>query len=572
MTNKIDIVLKAITDQIAGALPNDTVKNLKLGATLVLSTCSYPTKDLQCSTHIHSSINTITIHPKQPKESQVNEPDVGQEEKGNFTYVIDFMIVEDISSIIDPRLSRVVLGRPFIEVSNMTHGLPKRVVRFTNENDEVAYKMPHKIKQYNSLSNLEKEHIKSVYLRNEEDKKRGVDYPTRGDAPNLEATLYDIAHYMSKVPFDRITEFKTAQRQLDAGSLVASGERAGLADRVRSQGRENLRIRMDLDDTQRRLRRLESLVERRLGFRHWVELLAKIATNSALSKQLLKDDVTEDNMNERLGMLLLRKRRELAEQRSTFRPKPTLDAPSAKRANQGVPQVLATSSQVPAVPSSADVSISAATTPEVPAAESCPTDTLTASVHVSVEHSIAASTHSSSRRRRKHIAKKQVTPIVDIADATLIKFDSDSGSDDDPLPYAPYAGWKMVPSLLETAGTVDNLYQQEDPDTFLWGDLHVLFQSLDDKDARDFWRNQDSWRIRSWHLYPRAQVHILETVNGRVIYMFVDVSYPLSAATFERMLKHGLEVPKLLVGGDLTMAEQLISFIKVALLNAQYVV
>ncbi|GJX21199.1 hypothetical protein Tco_0223876 [Tanacetum coccineum] len=32
------------------------------------------------------------------------------------------------------------------------------------------------IEQYNSLSNLEKEHTKSVYLRNEEDKRRGVDY------------------------------------------------------------------------------------------------------------------------------------------------------------------------------------------------------------------------------------------------------------------------------------------------------------------------------------------------------------------------------------------------------------
>ncbi|GKB99735.1 hypothetical protein Tco_0985872 [Tanacetum coccineum] len=95
---------------------------------------------------------------------------------GNFTYVVDFMIVEDISSIIDPRLSQVVLGRPFIEISNMTHDLPEGVVRFTNENDEVAYKMPHKIEQYNSLSDLEKEHTKSVYLRNEEDKRRGVDY------------------------------------------------------------------------------------------------------------------------------------------------------------------------------------------------------------------------------------------------------------------------------------------------------------------------------------------------------------------------------------------------------------
>ncbi|GJY49108.1 retrotransposon ORF1 [Tanacetum coccineum] len=95
---------------------------------------------------------------------------------GNFTYVVDFMIVEDISSIIDPRLSQVVLGSLFIELSNMSHDLPEGVVRFTNENDEVAYKMSHKIEQYKSLSDLEKEHTKLVYLRNEEDKRRGVDF------------------------------------------------------------------------------------------------------------------------------------------------------------------------------------------------------------------------------------------------------------------------------------------------------------------------------------------------------------------------------------------------------------
>ncbi|GJW68565.1 hypothetical protein Tco_0122989 [Tanacetum coccineum] len=72
---------------------------------------------------------------------------------GNFTYIVDFMIIEDISSIIDPRLSQVVLGKPFVEISNMTHDPQEGVVRFTNGNDEVAYNMPHKIEQYNSLSN-----------------------------------------------------------------------------------------------------------------------------------------------------------------------------------------------------------------------------------------------------------------------------------------------------------------------------------------------------------------------------------------------------------------------------------
>ncbi|GKA73465.1 hypothetical protein Tco_0779767 [Tanacetum coccineum] len=58
----------------------------------------------------------------------------------------------------------------------MTHDPPEGVVRFTNKTDEIAYKMPHKIEQYNSLSDLEKEHTKLVYLRNDEDKRRVVEY------------------------------------------------------------------------------------------------------------------------------------------------------------------------------------------------------------------------------------------------------------------------------------------------------------------------------------------------------------------------------------------------------------
>ncbi|GKB41034.1 MAK10-like protein [Tanacetum coccineum] len=276
MTNKIDTVLKAITDRIAGALPSDTVKNPKLSTYPVLSARSYPTEDPQCSTHIHGSINAITIHPKQQSESHDDKPEENKEEEkdnqenihvnpsvppdllisfitekvlklnsffeslglvpqssntklvctkgddsdvmfieivktnddshkeepkvgeqeveyfdifptrselayhkylmcGNFTYNIDFMIVEDISSIIDLRLSQVVLGRPFVEISNMNHDPPEGVVRFTNKTNEVAYKMPHKIKQYNSLSDLEKQHTKLFYLRNDEDRRRGVE-------------------------------------------------------------------------------------------------------------------------------------------------------------------------------------------------------------------------------------------------------------------------------------------------------------------------------------------------------------------------------------------------------------
>ncbi|GKC38062.1 hypothetical protein Tco_1050446 [Tanacetum coccineum] len=76
MIYKIDMVLKSITDRIAGALPRDTVKNLKLNVnstSLVLFARSYPIEDPQCLTQIHSSINTIAIHQGNPHNDKPEE-------------------------------------------------------------------------------------------------------------------------------------------------------------------------------------------------------------------------------------------------------------------------------------------------------------------------------------------------------------------------------------------------------------------------------------------------------------------------------------------------------------------
>ncbi|GKA25397.1 hypothetical protein Tco_0711506, partial [Tanacetum coccineum] len=81
MTNKIDTMLKAITDQIAGTLPSDTVKNPKLGTHPASSTRSYPTTDPQCSTQIYSSINAIIIHPKQQSDSHDRIKENNEEER-----------------------------------------------------------------------------------------------------------------------------------------------------------------------------------------------------------------------------------------------------------------------------------------------------------------------------------------------------------------------------------------------------------------------------------------------------------------------------------------------------------
>ncbi|GJY18929.1 hypothetical protein Tco_0390420 [Tanacetum coccineum] len=72
MTNKIDTLLKAITDRMAGAIPSDTVKNLKLNTSLVSSVRSYLTIDPQCSSHPSTSINAVKTCSKEASHSQTS--------------------------------------------------------------------------------------------------------------------------------------------------------------------------------------------------------------------------------------------------------------------------------------------------------------------------------------------------------------------------------------------------------------------------------------------------------------------------------------------------------------------
>ncbi|GKD68504.1 hypothetical protein Tco_1322594, partial [Tanacetum coccineum] len=77
MTNKIDTVLKAITDRITGALPGDIVKNPKLNVNStspVLSARSYPTVDPQCSSYPYNSINAVKKCSDETNHSQKDQP------------------------------------------------------------------------------------------------------------------------------------------------------------------------------------------------------------------------------------------------------------------------------------------------------------------------------------------------------------------------------------------------------------------------------------------------------------------------------------------------------------------
>ncbi|GJV84719.1 hypothetical protein Tco_1524617, partial [Tanacetum coccineum] len=92
--------------------------------------------------------------------------------------------------------------------------------------------------------------------------------------------------------------------------------------------------------------------------------------------------------------------------------------------------------------------------------------------------------------------------------------------------------------------------------------VKVLMDSPEVNDGSDVWKNQHTWSIQSWKLYSFSGVHVLETVSGLVLHMFVDKKYPLSVNLIERMLDHQLEICHGSVGNELTTAVQLIAFLK----------
>ncbi|GJW48173.1 hypothetical protein Tco_0079819 [Tanacetum coccineum] len=64
---------------------------------------------------------------------------------------------------------------------------------------------------------------------------------------DLGDAVRDFYHHMSEVRIDRIVGIETAQSRLEAGQLIASGDRAKMAERIYSLRLENLKVRAMLD-------------------------------------------------------------------------------------------------------------------------------------------------------------------------------------------------------------------------------------------------------------------------------------------------------------------------------------
>ncbi|GJZ11915.1 hypothetical protein Tco_0546674 [Tanacetum coccineum] len=139
--------------------------------------------------------------------------------------------------------------------------------------------------------------------------------------------------------------------------------------------------------------------------------------------------------------------------------------------------------------------------------------------------------------------------------------DADSASDDDTLVnlYA-VVDWELLPTGL---GSINAFYRLNNSCKYFTS-LREILHLVTRADLMTIYGcmmtfYQDK---QAEGLYSFSGVHVLETVSGLVLHMFVDKKYPLSVNLIERMLDHQLEICHGTVGNELTTAVQLIAFLK----------
>lgn len=163
---------------------------------------------------------------------------------------------------------------------------------------------------------------------------------------------------------------------------------------------------------------------------------------------------------------------------------------------------------------------------------------------------------SSTWTRKKTAAQKRASvPVTEMDDQDLLKFDSESEPEEDPpMVWSVVTGWRLISTpvgdynalhkidgfikhfsylreilhlvdkqdLIALYGYVVAHYRHHTATgvgLILWGDLKVLMDSIVGGTTVYVWKPQDNWQVRSWRLYTPSNVHVVDTMDGRVMYM-----------------------------------------------------
>ncbi|GJS90473.1 hypothetical protein Tco_0773109 [Tanacetum coccineum] len=98
---------------------------------------------------------------------------------GNHQFLVDFIILENISEFVEKGLTEVLFGQPFKEQIGLVEDRGKGTLWFKNGNDKIILHMPQAEKSFRKLTVKQHNSMGPLLKVGDEDKKKGIHQPEK---------------------------------------------------------------------------------------------------------------------------------------------------------------------------------------------------------------------------------------------------------------------------------------------------------------------------------------------------------------------------------------------------------
>ncbi|GJS59691.1 hypothetical protein Tco_0654475 [Tanacetum coccineum] len=91
---------------------------------------------------------------------------------GNFAYECDFVVLKDITSVIDHDIGSVVFGKPFVEATRLVYDREERIITFEKDKEKIVFKVPHKMEIFKHIdfTDIKTNRIPPYVIKSDNDK------------------------------------------------------------------------------------------------------------------------------------------------------------------------------------------------------------------------------------------------------------------------------------------------------------------------------------------------------------------------------------------------------------------
>lgn len=95
---------------------------------------------------------------------------------GSLVYLVEFMVMENLGEFIDNKLTQVVFGKPFKQLTNIDEKLIEGLITFSDGEEDFVYQMPRTHPRFKDFSMEKCSRYPPIEMLSENDKRKGLKY------------------------------------------------------------------------------------------------------------------------------------------------------------------------------------------------------------------------------------------------------------------------------------------------------------------------------------------------------------------------------------------------------------